>query len=81
MRVLDGFPCLCCRAAKRAQSDKPLTLSIQYGMLRDRVYFSLDLSGITAEIRAGVGFYTPTLKNEVLLRNKAKIEKQRAYHY
>ncbi|WP_305131294.1 DUF3795 domain-containing protein [uncultured Oscillibacter sp.] len=54
LRVLDGFPCLCCWAAKRAQSDKPLTLSIHYGMLRDRVCFSLDLSGITEKIRAGV---------------------------
>ena len=54
LRVLDGFSCLCCWAAKRAQSDKPLTLSIQYGMLRDRVCFSLDLSGITEEIRVGV---------------------------
>ena len=44
-------------------------LSIHYGMLRNKVYFSLDLSGITAVIRAGVRVFTPTLKNEVLLRN------------
>ena len=29
----------------------------------------LDLSGITATIRAGVRFYTSSLKNGVLLRN------------
>ena len=38
-------------------------------MLRNKVCFSLDLSGITAVIRAGVRVFTPTLKNEVLLRN------------
>ena len=38
----------------RAQSDKPLTLSIQYGMLCDKECFSIDLNGITAEIRAEV---------------------------
>ncbi len=31
MHVLDGIPCLCCWAAKRAQSDKPLTRSTNYG--------------------------------------------------
>ncbi len=55
--------------AKRTQSDKPLMLSIHYGMLRNKVCFSLDLSGITVVIRAGVSFYS-TLKKEVLLRNK-----------
>lgn len=40
-------------------------------MLRDRVLFSLDLSGITTAIGTGTMFYTPTLKNGVLLRNIA----------
>jgi hypothetical protein len=35
------------------------------------VLFSLDLSGITAAIGTGTMFYTPTLKNGVLLRNIA----------
>ena len=52
------------------QADRPLALPIQYGMIRDRRHFSLDLSGITAMIRAWVKFfYTSTLKNGVLLRN------------
>lgn len=54
---LTAFPVLAI-GQPRAQSDKPLTLSIQYGMLRDRVCFSLDLSGITEEIRAGVPYFS-----------------------
>jgi len=46
-------------------------LSIQYGMLCDKECFSLDLNGITAEIRAGVMVLYSPLKNEVLLRNIA----------
>lgn len=38
-------------------------------MIRDRVLLSLDLSGITTAIGEEQGFYTPTLKNGVLLRN------------
>ena len=44
--VLDDCFRLCCWATKRAQSDRPLALSIQYGMLCDRVRFSLDLSAL-----------------------------------
>ena len=44
--VLDDCFRLCCWATKRAPSDRPLALSIQYGMLCDRVRFSLDLSAL-----------------------------------
>lgn len=56
LRVLDGFFYLCCHAGKRAQAVYPLALSTQYGMIRGRGHFSLDLSGITAAIRVGVRF-------------------------
>lgn len=44
--VLDDCFRLCGRATKRAQSNRPLALSIQYGMLRDRGHFSLDLGAL-----------------------------------
>ncbi len=50
--VLDDFLCPYYGIDKRAQSDRPLALSIQHGMLRDRVKFSLDLYSLQGMITA-----------------------------
>lgn len=47
-------------------------------MLRSRGRKSLDLSGLQTQKYQKQGIYTFSLKNEVLLRNNAEIEKQRA---
>lgn len=53
----------------RAQSDRPLARSTNYGMLRDRVLFFLNLCGLQDMITARQWFCICTLKNVVLLRN------------